>query len=125
MIKKLLFILPVASALLVGCDTKEKSSLQSRVDSLSVELEASQKVAATMQEVGVLMDSIDASRQLLKVNMAEGTSYENYTDRMRELNNYIKESQAKVAALEEDLKNSKSSSSSISKQVSRMKKDRS
>jgi len=123
MIKKLLFIMPVAFSLLVGCDTKEKAMLQSRADSLAVELEASQKVAATMQEVGALMDSIDASRQLLKVNMAEGTSYENYTERMKELNNYVKESQAKVAALEADLKKSSSSSSSLSKQVSRMKKD--
>lgn len=123
MIRKLLFIVPAVSALLLGCDTKEKAMLQSRVDSLAVELEASQKVAATMQEVGALMDSIDASRQLLKVNMAEGTSYENYTERMKELNNFIKESMAKVTALEEDLKKSKSSSSSLAGQVKRLKKD--
>jgi DNA repair exonuclease SbcCD ATPase subunit len=123
MIRKVLFALLIASAVLAGCDTKEKAVLQTKVDSLSVELEASQRVAQTMQEVGSLMDSIDASRQLLKVNMAEGTSYENYTERMKELNNFVKESQSKITALEDDLKKSTSSSSSISKSVSRLKKD--
>lgn len=123
MIRKLLLLLPAAGFLLSGCDTKEKTELQSKVDSLQVELEASQKVAQTLQDVGVLMDSIDASRQLLKVNMVEGTTYEDYTSRMKDLNNYVRETQQKIDNLETDLKKSKSTSASMSATIKKLRRD--
>ena len=48
--------------MLFSCDTKEKERLQSKVDSLSVELKSSRQVEQSMNEVGVLIDSIDVSR---------------------------------------------------------------
>ncbi|MBL7856146.1 MAG: hypothetical protein JNM57_00540 [Cyclobacteriaceae bacterium] len=122
MFKKLIFALPVI-ALLAGCDTKEKERLQSQVDSMRVELEVSQKMAQTLTEVGTLMDSIDASRQLLRVNMVEGTSYNNYTSRMRDLNSYVKDTQSKIDDLEKSLKSSKSTSNAYAKTIKKLKAD--
>ena len=65
MLRKLVFVIPIA-ALIAGCGTKEREMLQSQVDSLKVELETSQAMAQTLTEVGAMMDSIDASRQLLQ-----------------------------------------------------------
>ena len=73
MVKNLLYALPLA-VLLMNCDSKEKEVLKSQVDSLKRELETSQEMAQTLTEVGTLMDSIDANRQLLRVNMVEGTT---------------------------------------------------
>ena len=94
--------------LLMGCDTKEKARLHSTVDSLNTELKASREVADQMEEVYVLIDSIDASRHLLRVNIVEGTSYDNYANRLKNINRHIKETQAKIASLERKSKNSSS-----------------
>ena len=122
MLKKLLFAAPVL-ALFAACDNGEKVALQSKVDSLKVELEASQKVAATLNEVGILMDSIDASRQLLRVNMVEGTTFADYKDRMKDINGYVKDTQKKIDEMEKSLKDSKSTSSAYSKTIKNLRAD--
>ena len=122
MIRKLVFALPIA-ALMVGCGAKEKEMLQSKVDSLSLELETSQKMAETLTEVGAMMDSIDASRQLLRVNMVEGTTFDDYKNRMRDINGYVKETQSKIDELEKSLKTSNANSSSFSKTIKKLRSD--
>jgi chromosome segregation ATPase len=122
MLRKLVFALPVA-ALILGCDTKEKEILQSQVDSLKVELETSQAMAQTLTEVGAMMDSIDASRQLLRVNMVEGTTYSDYSSRMKDINGYVKETQKKIDDLEKTLKTSKANSNAYSKTIKKLKAD--
>lgn len=91
---------------LFGCDTKEKEALQSKVDSLNVQLVASKQVEESMNEVGILIDSIDASRKLLHVSMIEGSSYADYVTRLRDINTYVKQTEAKLDALEKSSKNS-------------------
>jgi chromosome segregation ATPase len=120
--KNLLFAIPVA-ALLTACGGEEKAQLQSQVDSLKSELETSQRLTNTLQEVGVLMDSIDANRQLLRVNMVEGTTYDNYTARMKDLNNYVKDTEDKIADLEKALKKSKGNANAFSSTIKKLKAD--
>lgn len=100
MIRK--FILGLATVGLIwGCNNKEKEvALQSEVDSLRTELQESQKTAEAMQEVGIMIDSIDASRQLLRTDMVEGASYQDYKNRLASIREYVQESQAKIAELE-------------------------
>jgi hypothetical protein len=107
MIKKFILGLTVVG-MLWGCrDEKKERALQTQIDSLQTELQTSQETAQNLQEVGVLIDSIDANRQLLRTDMVEGTSYRNYKDRLSGINKYVRETQAKIAALEKDSKNSK------------------
>lgn len=122
MVKKLIYALPLA-ALLMSCGTKEKEQLKAQNDSLRMELETSQRMAQTLTEVGTLMDSIDASRQLLRVNMVEGTTYENYTSRMKDINGYVKETQSKIDDLEKSLKSSKANAAAFSKTIKKLKAD--
>jgi chromosome segregation ATPase len=122
MLRKLVLALPVA-ALVMGCGTKEREILQSQVDSLKVELETSQAMAQTLTEVGAMMDSIDASRQLLRVNMVEGTTYSDYASRMKDINGYVKETQKKIDDLEKTLKTSKANSNAFSKTIKKLKAD--
>ena len=122
MTRKLAFIIPIA-ALLAGCGAKEKEQLQSQVDSLKIELETSQKMAQTLTEVGAMMDSIDASRQLLRVNMVEGTTYDDYKTRMKDINGYVRDTQKKIDDLEKSLKTSKSNANAFSKTIKKLKAD--
>lgn len=122
MVKKLVFSVCIA-AVIFGCDQKEKDQMQSKLDSLQTELEISQRMARTLTEVGVLMDSIDASRQLLRVNMVEGTSYEDYQERMRDINSYVKDTQRKIDDLEKTLSKSRSTSNAYSATIKKLKAD--
>jgi chromosome segregation ATPase len=116
-----LFTLSVGMAiLLLSCDVKEKQQLLSKVDSLQIELQTSQQMANTLQEVGVLLDSIDATRQVLRTNVVEGTSYADYQNRLGELNEYIRQSQQKIAELEKTMKKS---SANYSATIKRLKND--
>ncbi len=105
--------------LIWGCGTKEKEMLLSKVDSLQVELSISQQNAQTLQEIGTLIDSIDASRQLLKAHMVEGTTYANYKTRLNEINGYVKETQQKIAELEKSLKQSNTNYTATIKRMKR------
>src|SRR5688572_19509310 len=77
------------AALLFSCGKEEKAELQRKVDSLSAELQASQRAEATLGEIGTLIDSIDANRQALRTEMVEGTSYTDYITRLEAINQHI------------------------------------
>ena len=120
MLRKLFPMLAFAIAL-TACDNQEKAKLKSEVDSLRNELQTSQRMAQTLQDVGTLMDSIDANRQLLRVNMVEGTTYDNYTARMKDLNNYVRETEDKISDLEAQLKKSKGNANAFASTIKKLK----
>ena len=107
MIRK--FILGLAFVGLVwSCNNREKEiALQTKIDSLRTELQESQQTNEALQEVGVMIDSIDASRQLLRTDMVEGASYQDYKNRLASIQEYVKESQQKIAELEKDAQRSR------------------
>jgi len=99
---------------LSSCGTKEKVAMQHKIDSLSVQLTASREVERELNEVGVLIDSIDASRKSLQVKMIEGNTYGDYVTRLKDINTYVQQTEAKIASLEKSAKHtSKASASSI------------
>ncbi len=112
MTKRILLLVPVI-ALIWGCEDKEKKRLQSQVDSLRTELQVSQQTNKEFEEVGALIDSIDASRQLLRADVVEGTSYKDYKNRLVSINNHIKETQNKLAELETTVKQNRATAATI------------
>lgn len=122
MIKHIYYAFPLAIMLASGCENKETTMLQSKVDSLENALVTHQKLTSTLMEVGALMDSIDANRQMLKVNMVEGTTYEDYTERMKDLNDYVKETQSKLNKLESDLRKSNTKVSSYASTIKKLQR---
>ncbi len=109
---------------LYGCDMRKKeTALQLKVDSLRTELETSHQTAKTLQEIGTLIDSIDANRHLLRTRMVEGTTFEDYTARLQDISKYVKETQQRIAVLENKLSSSKNSYSSYTGSINRLKKE--
>lgn len=106
---------------LMNCNKEAENKLQTQVDSLKNELETNQQLARTLTEVGVLMDSIDANRQVLRMNMMEGTTFDNYTNRMEDLNKYVKDTEKKIGDLEKELKKSKSGTNYFATLVKNLK----
>jgi len=107
--------------LLFQCDSGEKTRMQSKIDSLQMELEINHQMAQTLEEVGTLLDSIDENRQLLRTQIVEGTLYEDYTSRLENINEHIKNTEAKISTLESALKKSKSNNSDYLITIKRLK----
>lgn len=111
----------IAVALLGSCNVKENKELKAKVDSLNVELITSKQTAAVLHEVSVMLDSIESSRLILRSGVVEGTGYNDYADRMRNLNTYIKETQNKLDEMEALLKKTRNSSSAYAAMVKKLK----
>ena len=116
-----LLVLLLIPVFFTACDNSEKEALRSEIDSLQVELEKSHQTSATLAEIGVLLDSIDASRQLLRVNLESGTTFDDYSERMQDLNSHIKETQQKIGQLEQSLKSSKANANAFAKALNKLK----
>jgi hypothetical protein len=113
----------IAAALFGSCNVKENKELRSKVDSLNVELNISQQSAAMLNEVGVMLDSIESSRLILRSGVVEGTNYKDYAGRMKNVNAYNKETQQKWEEMEGMLKKAKSSSATYAAMVKKMKSE--
>jgi chromosome segregation ATPase len=121
MIKKIFLSLSVVG-LMWSCGLKdENAKLKSQIDSLNVEVKTGQEVAATLQEVGVLLDSIDANRNLLRSNIIEGTSFTNYSERLKSINDHVKSTSLRIEELEASLSKAKSGSSQYASMVKKLK----
>jgi chromosome segregation ATPase len=111
----------IVSLALFSCGTQERERLQTKVDSLNQELAASKQVEREMNEVGALIDSIDANRKALEVKMIEGKStYGDYVGRLQAINTYVKQTEAKIAELEKSSSSSKRASAGT---IRRLKAD--
>lgn len=106
-----------------SCDLKKDDTSQKTTDSLRVELAANRKLSAEMVEIGSLLDSIDANRGALRVRMIEGATYETYAARMRNLNQYVRAAEEKIAALEKASTRNKSNDATYAKAIQKLKSD--
>jgi chromosome segregation ATPase len=109
---------------LAGCGQKEKETVWKReTDSLRNQLALNIEAVQTLGEVGALIDSIDASRSVVRSGIAEGLPHDRFTVRLMEINNYVKASQLKIDDLDQALRKSRSSNSNLNNVITKMKKD--
>ena len=107
---------------IAACATKEEvSKVQMQNDSLRQELVTAQNMLYTFKDVTSLIDSIDISRNELRVNIVEGYPYNDYTARLREINDYVKRSEEKISELEKKLKGSRHESGAYEMMVAALK----
>ena len=102
---------------------KEKERLEMENQELRAELTRAQMAATTLEEVGSLIDSIDNARNALKLELEAGTDYDDYLQRMEDINDYVKDTETKIEQLEKDLGESSSKNQAYIRTISRLKKD--
>lgn len=113
----------ILAALMTGCNTQEIARLQSENDSLRNELSSRHNVLTSLKDVSGLLDSIDASRHSLRTNLSEGTSYEEFTSRLKSINEFVKMSEEKINMIQAALKNSKHEASAYLMLVDALKSE--
>lgn len=110
-------------ALMTGCNTQEIARLQTENDSLRNELSSRHSMLTSLKDVSGLLDSIDASRNSLRTNLSEGTSYEEFTSRLKSINEFVKMSEQKINMIQTALKNSKHEASAYLMLVDALKSE--
>jgi chromosome segregation ATPase len=120
---KNLFLVMSLVAIVSACDLRrtEMSKLNKQVDSLKVELDNNAKISLALQDVAAMIDSIDANRHVLHARMIEGTSLDDFKSSMRDINQYVKETEKKITALENHLSNATTSRKQYALAVKKMK----
>ena len=116
-------LLLVTVCMLAGCNTKEIARLQMENDSLRNELSSRHNVLTSLKDVSGLLDSIDASRNSLRTNLSEGTSYAEFTTRLRDINQFVKMSEEKINMIQSALKESKHEASAYLMLVDALKSE--
>ncbi|HEX8061185.1 MAG TPA: hypothetical protein VF473_09635 [Cyclobacteriaceae bacterium] len=120
--KKLFGALVIVMAL-SACNKQKELAQQKTIDSLRVEVASGRQMAESLQDIGMMIDSIDANRHALRTELVEGTSFADYTNRMRDINVYVQATQSKIDDLEAALKKSNGSASSYATMIKKLKKD--
>jgi len=118
-------LLGIASTILLfSCSLKEDNErMKVEIEQLRSELETSQLMAQTLEEIGGLLDSIDENRQMLRLNMELGTTYQDYTNRMEELNEYVSQTEGRINELESQLQQGSDVNNALSIGLKRLKKE--
>ncbi|HQQ97532.1 MAG TPA: hypothetical protein PLX35_09720 [Cyclobacteriaceae bacterium] len=97
-------VLVIVVGLLTGCDIRKMETARHTIDSLKAVVGDNQAMNKTLSEIGVLMDSIDVNRKVLRTNMIEGVRYEAYVKRMADINQYVRKTERKLTALQKKAK---------------------
>ncbi len=106
-------------SILFACNSSEVKRLQIENDSLRSELNSQQSAMKTLLEISVWLDSIDANRSALVSE--DVTSPEVLSERLHDINEFVKRSEQKIVAIEEALKSSNLESSAYLMMVDALK----
>jgi chromosome segregation ATPase len=109
--------------LIAGCNSKELTRLQLENDSLRSELASRYTVLASLKDVRGLLDSIDASRSSLRNDLNEGTSFDDFSTRLKNINQFVKLSEEKINTITNALKSSKHEASAYLMLVDALKSE--
>jgi hypothetical protein len=120
---QILLMVVLLAGILFSCENGEKIRLQAELDAMNEELQSTLQAVNMLTDVGIMLDSIDANRQVLRTNMVEGTSYTDFNTRMKELNTYVKEVRFKIQELEKLLETAKGTASAYALTIKKLKAD--
>jgi chromosome segregation ATPase len=108
---------------LASCKQEENRMLRAENDSLRGELVSRNDMVAVMKDVKFLIDSIDLSRKALRADLSEGMSYDNFSNRLRNINSYVKDTQSRLSKVEKQLGSSNKNASAYLMMVDALKSE--
>jgi chromosome segregation ATPase len=122
--KNAISIITISVIFAFSCVSKsENEKVVMENEELKAELTRAQLAMSTLEEVGALMDSIDKSRNALKLELEAGTNYDDYLERMNDINNYVSDTESKINELEQALNQSSTTNRSYIRTINRLKRD--
>lgn len=127
--KKYLIISLIAITVM-SCSQEEKEMLVSenttlvtKLDSVSAELASAQKASVTLMNAMSLMDSINMSRQMLKVTLEGSNDHADFLAQMTNLKDYVEQTSLQISKLESTVKESRSTQNAYAQTIKNLKAD--
>src|SRR5258708_36154548 len=74
----------------------ENDSLKQQLKAEKQQLSATSKLAETIKTVDVLLNSIDATRHSVRIELADNKATNDYSNRMVELKDHVKKTEEKI-----------------------------
>ena len=103
MIKIHLLYFLVLSIIFTACQNSDCGKMSTQIDSLKREINSGGQMVNAVVSVNSLLDSIDATRHVLRVHHVTGEEKHQYDERMLELKEYVKETENKIGELEANM----------------------
>jgi DNA repair exonuclease SbcCD ATPase subunit len=97
-------VLAFTLVLLAACQSEKNEQLEHKLDSVNQELALTKQAVLDAQEVKALLDSIDASRQVIHTDMGNSSDSQDNADRLNDLNEYVKDINVKMDQMEKSIK---------------------
>lgn len=121
--KLILPCLMIFVLLMTACRRQEIERLKAENDSLRRSLDERHAMVAVMKDVKGLLDSIDVSRKHLRIELHEGTTYNDFNDRLKNINSYVKKTEEKIQSLDKKMKASKHEASAYLMMIDALKNE--
>jgi chromosome segregation ATPase len=109
------------ACVLISCNNEENARLRAENDSLRAELNTRYSVVKNMGEIKGLLDSIDANRNVIHINLVEGTTYDEVKSRLASINQYVHRTEDRITFVEQELKSSTGKASAYLMMVDALK----
>lgn len=122
-------VVSVLAIVVMSCNQKkemlmsENTILLTKLDSVSAELENTQKASETLMSAMSLMDSINMSRQMLKLTLENSNEHEDFLSQMSDLKNYVEQTGLQITKLEKTIKDSKTAQNAYAQTIKTLKAD--
>lgn len=101
----------------------ENADLITKLDSVSAELASTQKASVTLMNAMSLMDSINISRQMLKVTLENSDQHADFLAQMSDLKAYVEQTSLQISKLEKTVKESKTAQNAYAQTIKTLKAD--
>lgn len=110
--------------LLNSCGEKERlkaelAKAQAALDSTNV---ANTTMLDQFGEIDIMLDSIESSQDVLNFNLELGTTYEDYNDRLNNINSNIENTKSRLKELEDQLAKSDGKNQTLSGMINKLRK---
>ncbi|KYG78230.1 MULTISPECIES: hypothetical protein [Roseivirga] len=122
-------IISFVAIILMGCSQEkqmleaENATLITKLDSVSAELESTQKASVTLMSAMSLMDSINLSRQMMKVTLESSDQHADFLAQMTDLKAYVEQTGLQISKLEKTVKESRTAQSAYAQTIKTLKSD--
>lgn len=109
--------------LLVACGKDLEEENERLKKALLVAEADSESLATSLEEVNNLLDSIEITQETISLNLETGMTYTDYASRIKAINQYIEDGDARITELENKLSNVKSKNRVYLGLIKKLRKD--
>lgn len=97
------YIILLLSLLFTACNESKIKKMQGSIDSLNTVLLDHKKMATLLQNIEIILDSIDSERNIISTSIEQRAPYEDLLEHLIDINEYVIKAEEKIHKLEKQV----------------------